>query len=530
MSSSPSHPSRLVFGFTAFDPLLVVAGMLGAGWWRWGGLPPASHDWLPILLAIPATLLCLTATGAYRALNKPALIEWISSALLGVLLLVTVVTGLAFITKTGEQFSRSAVLGGLGLAVPLLAAARIVAWQFRRSAMRRGVGMQRVVIVGPFASVQRLAKHLAAHPWEGMRVVGIASDGELVRGRGTALLRPLADLERLVRHLHPDRVLIAAPPNDKALLSTVMTQLLVQPVHLQFVPDLEDMPVFNLRPSECAGRPALDLSASPLTEAQQGVKWVEDKILALLILIVISPLLLLVAVAVKLTSPGPVLFIQPRHGLRGRSIKVWKFRTMFAAQPVAVSQLAFAGGGGGAGLFGAGFAGQQAVSHPQQEAVHDASRDRRVTSSMLLAEADAKRKAPSSAVGDASPDQFRQATSNDPRITPLGRFLRRTSLDELPQFFNVLHGSMSIVGPRPHAIRHNRQYDETIAELMRRHYVRPGITGLAQISGARGETRTVDDMRRRVELDLHYITHWSLVLDLKIIAMTVVKGFFTRQP
>ena len=133
-------------------------------------------------------------------------------------------------------------------------------------------------------------------------------------------------------------------------------------------------------------------------------------------------------------------------------------------------------------------------------------------------------------VGDLNPDDFKQATSHDPRITPLGRFLRKTSLDELPQFLNVLTGDMSIVGPRPHAIRHNQMYTDNIGELMRRHYVKPGITGWAQINGARGETRTVADMRKRIELDLAYIRNWSIGLDLWIVTKTIFVGFINRQP
>nr|MBA3938187.1 sugar transferase [Planctomycetota bacterium] len=132
--------------------------------------------------------------------------------------------------------------------------------------------------------------------------------------------------------------------------------------------------------------------------------------------------------------------------------------------------------------------------------------------------------------GELTPDDFKQASENDPRITPLGRLLRKTSLDELPQFLNVIRGDMSIVGPRPHAVRHNEQFAKTIAELMRRHYVKPGITGMAQINGARGETRTINDMRRRLHYDLYYIRNWSLWLDLKIIILTPFKGFINRQP
>jgi putative colanic acid biosynthesis UDP-glucose lipid carrier transferase len=131
---------------------------------------------------------------------------------------------------------------------------------------------------------------------------------------------------------------------------------------------------------------------------------------------------------------------------------------------------------------------------------------------------------------DPTPDDFKQATVGDARITSIGNFLRKTSLDELPQFLNVLKGDMSIVGPRPHAIRHNQQFAGSIAELMRRHYVKPGITGLAQINGARGETRTINDMRRRVDMDLAYIRNWSLWLDLKIILLTPIRGFINQQP
>jgi putative colanic acid biosynthesis UDP-glucose lipid carrier transferase len=137
---------------------------------------------------------------------------------------------------------------------------------------------------------------------------------------------------------------------------------------------------------------------------------------------------------------------------------------------------------------------------------------------------------PKRMVGDLAPDHFVQATTDDPRIFPLGRLLRRTSLDELPQFLNVLRGDMSIVGPRPHAVRHNQQFIIEISDLMRRHLVKPGITGLAQISGARGETRTVHDMRARIGFDLNYIRNWSLLLDLRIISLTIVHGFVNRQP
>ncbi len=232
-----------------------------------------------------------------------------------------------------------------------------------------------------------------------------------------------------------------------------------------------------MKASSIAGEPVINLASSPLGECACLIKWLEDKILAALILLFISPVMAMVALAVKLTSPGPVFFIQDRHGLGGRIIRVYKFRSMRAA-----------------------------VSAPNTPAGGNAN-----------------------GCESAEPE-FVQARAGDERITPIGRFLRRTSLDELPQFLNVLKGEMSIVGPRPHPLKLNRTFSTDVEQLMRRHYVKPGITGLAQVSGARGETRSVDDMRRRVDLDLRYILDWSLWLDLKLIALTVMKGFLNHQP
>ncbi|HBT4651256.1 TPA: exopolysaccharide biosynthesis polyprenyl glycosylphosphotransferase, partial [Klebsiella pneumoniae] len=196
------------------------------------------------------------------------------------------------------------------------------------------------------------------------------------------------------------------------------------------------------------GVPVVPLYESPLSGINMVFKRLEDIIVSLSILIVISPVLLIIACAVKFTSPGPVIFRQIRYGMDGKSIKVWKFRSMTVME-----------------------------------------NDNNVT----------------------------QATKHDLRVTKVGKFLRRTSLDELPQFFNVLFGQMSVVGPRPHAVSHNEQYRTLIKGYMLRHKVKPGITGLAQVNGWRGETDTLDKMQKRVEYDLLYIRNWSIWLDLKII-------------
>ncbi len=202
---------------------------------------------------------------------------------------------------------------------------------------------------------------------------------------------------------------------------------------------------------------ALSIYDTPFYGVGSVVKRAEDLVLGSIILTLISVPMLFIALAVKLTSKGPVIFKQKRYGLNGEKVTVWKFRSMTVCE--------------------------------NQE------------------------------------DDLKQATKNDPRITPLGAFLRRTSLDELPQFINVLQGTMSIVGPRPHAVAHNEFYRKEIDGYMLRHMVKPGITGLAQVKGFRGETKDINLMKERIRYDLEYIRTWSLFLDLKIIFLTIFKGF-----
>jgi putative colanic acid biosynthesis UDP-glucose lipid carrier transferase len=207
------------------------------------------------------------------------------------------------------------------------------------------------------------------------------------------------------------------------------------------------------------GIPVVGLMVEPFTGINGFVKRMSDVAMAAAILAVVSPVMLLLAVGVKLSSPGPVIFRQRRTGLDGEIIDVYKFRSMRAQDNGAVVV---------------------------------------------------------------------QATRGDARITPFGAFIRRTSLDELPQLVNVLQGRMSIVGPRPHAVAHNEQYRKQVKAYMARHKVKPGITGWAQVNGLRGETDTVDKMAARVEYDLEYLRNWSVGLDLLIIARTVKLVFFDR--
>lgn len=308
-----------------------------------------------------------------------------------------------------------------------------------------GVNHQKVLLVGRGGPVAAVRRRLKTAAWTGYDVVGVVgSNSEKI-------------LDYTLISLDPDEVWICQAPGDVEGIQRVLHALRHSTVNIRLVPDMGMFQLMNHGVTVVAGLPMLDIASSPMTGFNLVLKWVEDKIAATLILLLISPVLLTVAVAVKVTSPGPAIFRQKRHGWNGETIDVFKFRSMYVHQD-----------------------------------------------------------------GDG---QITQARKGDDRITPLGKFLRSTSLDELPQFFNVLLGSMSIVGPRPHALAHNMQYREQIPRYMLRHKVKPGITGWAQVNGFRGETDTLDKMESRVQADLFYIENWSIWLDIKIIFMTVFKGF-----
>lgn len=270
--------------------------------------------------------------------------------------------------------------------------------------------------------------------------------------RSNLIVGELKELRTLIKAHDIRRLYIALSLSEAQHIEALYIDLLDLNVDVVWVPDLDSMMLLNHSVSEVGGLPAIHLNESPLTSYPTAAlsKALVDRFLALSALICLSPLLIAVAVAVKLSSPGPVLFKQKRHGWNGKVIKVWKFRSM---------------------------------------QVHD---DKHV----------------------------QQASRGDSRVTAVGRFIRRSSIDELPQLFNVLQGHMALVGPRPHAVAHNDYYTGKIHAYMARHRIKPGITGLAQISGCRGETDTIDKMQRRVEIDLDYINNWSLWLDIKILIKT----------
>ncbi|WP_148090405.1 undecaprenyl-phosphate glucose phosphotransferase [Paucibacter sp. KBW04] len=328
---------------------------------------------------------------------------------------------------------------------------------FARGA-RRGA-----VIVGAGPLGVKVARALREGPDKGIDFLGYFDDRQddrLHADASSMLLGMLNELSEFVRKNNVREVYITLPLGSQPRIVQLLEQIQGTTASLFFVPDVFGISIIQGRLQDMNGVPVVGICETPFTGTNELVKRISDVVLASLILVLISPILLAVAIGVKLSSPGPIIFKQRRNGLDGEEIIVYKFRSMRAQDNGAV---------------------------------------------------------------------VKQATKGDARVTPFGAFIRRTSLDELPQFINVLQGRMSIVGPRPHAVAHNEEYRKLIKAYMVRHKVKPGITGWAQVNGLRGETDTIDKMKARVELDLEYLRNWSLALDLQIIVRTARLMVFDRN-
>ncbi|HBS5937683.1 TPA: undecaprenyl-phosphate glucose phosphotransferase [Klebsiella pneumoniae] len=323
-----------------------------------------------------------------------------------------------------------------------------------------GYNTRKVAVAGSLPAGLNLLRTFQNAPWLGFVVKGIYDDIKIDSYEDVPYGGTLSELVEDARSGKIDRIYIAMSMKDETRLRDIISQLTDTTCSVLLIPDVFTFNILQSRTEEINGVPVVPLFDTPLNGINMVFKRIEDVVVSSIILLLISPVLCTIAVIVKVTSPGPVIFRQIRYGMDGKPIRVWKFR------------------------------------------------------SMTVMENDTK---------------VIQATKNDVRVTKVGKFLRRTSLDELPQFFNVLFGQMSVVGPRPHAVSHNEQYRSLIQGYMLRHKVKPGITGLAQINGWRGETVTLEKMEKRIEYDLMYIRSWSVWLDLKIIFLTVFKGFINKS-
>jgi len=433
-------------------------------------LDASTADWrLASLIVLMGALLAgnfLRLTGAYRFRHFADLGAAIGRAMLGWLLTLGTLFIAAFFFEPIAATKGPWIALWFALGAVLIVASRVALNQRVKTWHRAGRLGELVAVVGCGPMAQRLLRGLNAAAGS-PRILGVYDDGAASLPRrcmGHAILGSVDDLTRDVRRYGIDTVIVALPPAAEHQLVETLNKLTVVPVDVRLCPGEFALRLGAVETSYIGGHTFINVIDRPLRDWRWIAKSVEDRILGVLILALISPVMLAIALLIRLDSRGPVLFRQKRYGFNNELIEVLKFRTMY--------------------------------------------QDR----------------------CDSAAEQLTQR--NDPRITRVGAFLRRTSLDELPQFLNVVRGEMSIVGPRPHApaAKAGRLlYQEAVRHYDSRHRVKPGITGWAQINGWRGETNTLEQIRKRVEHDLYYIEHWSIVLDLRIIARTVVGGFTGRN-
>ncbi|HDR9202350.1 undecaprenyl-phosphate glucose phosphotransferase [Burkholderia vietnamiensis] len=438
------------------DAAVVVAAAAVASHVRFADDTLGRSDAMVVPFVVMLTLAVFPALQVYqswRGRSWIAMISRISAAWIAVQACNLV---LLFALHRADQVSRLWFAYWTGIAGCGFIAMRMLAYAMLARVRHAGLNLRKVAIVGSGAYAVRVIETLALSPASGFRPVLFhdpagASDGVL------PAITDFAAFAAAVRAEAATEIWLAVPICEERTIRRVLKAFGDDLVNIRFMPDMRSIAWLGGTMMDLVGMPAINLVASPMSHRALLQKALFDRVFAAAALVALAPLLGAIAVAVKLSSPGPVLFTQYRKGADGRVFRIYKFRTMRVhADPAGV---------------------------------------------------------------------VRQATRGDARITRVGAFLRRTSLDELPQFFNVLRGDMSVVGPRPHAIEHDDLYRPLVDGYIHRYRIKPGITGWAQVNGYRGETDQLDKMVGRVQHDLYYLRNWSFGLDMRIVAATVLKGF-----
>jgi putative colanic acid biosynthesis UDP-glucose lipid carrier transferase len=416
-----------------------------------------------VLAILVAALSVLLPPPRARALSSTQLLSpaWplAGRVLTRWMVVVGILLAIGFITKYSVDFSRKVMVSWIVATPAVLIVVMLCLQELRRRLLYDPAMVRRVAFAGCNEISMALARRITeSSELSGLNVEGFFDDRSAERlgvplGR-SRLLGRLPELVSFVKRRGIDVVFVALPVRHIQRVMRLLDELRDTTASIYYVPDIFAFDLIQARSGELFGIPVVALCETPFCGYRGVVKRTSDIAFAAAILVIASPLMIALALLVRLSSPGPIIFAQRRYGLDGREITVWKFRTMTVLED------------GG-----------------------------RVV----------------------------QATREDPRITAVGRFMRRYSLDELPQLFNVLQGRMSLVGPRPHAVAHNEEYRKLIKGYMIRHKVPPGITGLAQVNGCRGETVHVEDMQARINYDLEYLRHWTPLLDMKILFLTAVR-------
>jgi len=367
-----------------------------------------------------------------------------------------------FFLKVSSEFSRlwlaTWYVGGFALMLLL----RVGVAQLTRRWVRNGRMERRAVIVGGGAPAEALIREIEQQPYNDIRICGIFDDRDDTRSpRVVAGYNKLGNTDELIefaRVARVDLMIVTLPITAEARVLQMLRKLWVLPIDIRLSAHVNQLRFRPRTYSYIGSVPMLDLFDRPINDWDKVAKRTFDIVFSLIGIILFSPIMLATALAIKLDSPGPVIFRQQRYGFNNELIKVWKFRSMYTDQ--------------------------------------------------------------------CDPAARKLVTKGDPRVTRVGRFIRKTSIDELPQFFNALMGTLSLVGPRPHAVSalaNNQLYNEVVDGYFARHRVKPGVTGWAQINGWRGETDSEEKILKRTEFDLYYIENWSLAFGLKILLLTPIR-------
>lgn len=390
----------------------------------------------------------------YRTWRSGRMLAYSRDILVGWMVTAVILVILGQISNLSYHFDEIVVLTWLGITPFALLASHLAARKLGPDPARASE-MRSVIIVGANDVGLKFARTIERNPNLFMSVQGFFDDRTEDRWPNDMrhpMLGQMVDIAGYVRKHHIKMIFISQPISAQPRIRKLLDELQDTTASVYFLPDIYVFDLMQARFDNVGGMPVIAICETPFTGINSMVKRGSDIVLGVIIQVLLLPVMLAIALAVKLSSPGPIIFRQRRYGLYGEEIIVYKFRSMTVAED-------------GANVV--------------------------------------------------------QATKNDARVTRIGAFLRRSSLDELPQFINVLQGRMSIVGPRPHAVAHNEQYRKLIKGYMLRHKAKPGITGWAQVNGFRGETETLDKMEARIRYDLDYLRSWSLWLDIWIILRTV---------
>jgi putative colanic acid biosynthesis UDP-glucose lipid carrier transferase len=391
-------------------------------------------------------------TGIYRNWRNGKLIAYIRNTIIGWLVIVATLVFIGYATGLSYRYSEKVILTWFIVTPVALIISHLSLLMIASKVRARGY-TSTAVIIGANATGRKLAARILEYPYLLIDLRGFFDDRDEIRkaSEQIELLGGVADVATYVTQHNIHMVFISLPMAQQPRITKLLDELKNSTASIYFIPDVHIFELMQARFDNVGGVPVVAICESPFYGIDSILKSVSDFIFAFVALLLLSPLMIGIAVAIRLESPGPVIFQQRRYGLNGEEIIVYKFRSMKVTED-----------------------GEHIV----------------------------------------------QAKKGDKRLTRIGAFLRSTSLDELPQFINVLQGQMSVVGPRPHAVAHNELYRKLIKGYMIRHKVKPGITGWAQVNGLRGETDTLEKMKARIEHDLAYVQNWSLSLDTWIIIRT----------